>query len=117
MLIWVVDDDKDIRSIVVQVLEGAGHAIQAFGSGAEALKGDITDVQLLVTDFRLQDMNGVELLGKLRKKKSTLAALFVTGEFPATLGDLPEQTSILEKPFSLSSLRAAVKKIAMSAQD
>lgn len=77
--VWVLDDDEAIRWVLTKALEGAGMSCRGFGCGAEfraALSRGVPDV--LVTDVRMPDVDGIELLGELRDSHPDLPVIVVT---------------------------------------
>ncbi len=77
----IVEDDADQRQLIGETLEEhfGAHTVQAVDSGAEALKLDMAGFDLILTDFNLPDLTGMELLEKIRTKCST-PVIIVTGE-------------------------------------
>jgi DNA-binding NtrC family response regulator len=65
--ILVVDDEVNIRSALVTILEKRGHRVSAVGSGEEAwaILRD-TSVDLILTDLKMPGMGGIELLRKVK---------------------------------------------------
>jgi DNA-binding NtrC family response regulator len=65
--ILVVDDEVNIRSALVTILEKRGHRVSAVGSGEEAwaILRD-TPVDLILTDLKMPGMGGIELLRKVK---------------------------------------------------
>ena len=92
--ILVADDDADTRRIFARVLRSAGHEVVEAGDGAEAMKKiDGRDVALVLLDFRMPGMGGVEVIQAVRREPSTatLPIILVTGE-----SDLRERVRGLE---------------------
>jgi two-component system cell cycle response regulator len=77
----IVEDDADQRQLIGETLEEhfGVHTVRAVDSGAEALKLDLGAFDLILTDFNLPDVTGMELLGNIRAKCST-PVIIVTGE-------------------------------------
>ena len=65
--ILVVDDEVNIRSALVTILEKRGHRVSAVGSGEEAwaILRD-TPVDLILTDLKMPGMGGIDLLRKVK---------------------------------------------------
>jgi CheY-like chemotaxis protein len=85
--ILFVDDHEVLARLSCEILEMQGyHAVSAF-SGAEALqKLDEETFDLLVTDFRMPGMNGIELARKLHEKHPSVPVIMVTGYGPVDCG-------------------------------
>src|SRR5205823_15040480 len=65
--ILVVDDDPDIRDLIQEILEGAGHDVTVAAEGQEALnKLKRRPYELIVLDIMMPTMNGYEVLEQIR---------------------------------------------------
>src|SRR5262245_49531736 len=76
----VIDDDDDFREVLCLHLADEGLETIACSSGRTALdllKTESVDVILL--DWRMPDMNGLEVLGELRQRGVTTPVIFLTG--------------------------------------
>jgi DNA-binding NtrC family response regulator len=78
--ILVIDDDENIRKVIKTILEDEGYVIET----AETAKIGIEKSQkgfynLALIDVRLPDMEGIELLSKLRETKPKMRKIIVTG--------------------------------------
>lgn len=71
-MIWCVEDDKNIRDIEIYTLNSTGFKAMGFSNGSDffkALEKDIPD--LIILDIMLPDMDGVEILKRLKKISAT----------------------------------------------
>ena len=67
--ILVVDDDKSILRTFTRILQKNGYEIDPAETGKEAIeKADIKKYDLALVDIRLPDMDGTELLAKMKKQ-------------------------------------------------
>ena len=66
--IWIVEDDRTIREAIEVILNKDGHIARAFRSAEDALQGVETDPDLLITDYKLPGINGIELIKKLKAR-------------------------------------------------
>ncbi|CAD7288806.1 MULTISPECIES: chemotaxis response regulator CheY [Campylobacter] len=85
MKILVVDDSSTMRRIIKNTLQRLGHeeVLEAeHGVEAWALLGQHPDVQVLVTDWNMPEMNGLELVKKVRaeSKYADMPIIMVTTE-------------------------------------
>lgn len=85
MKILVVDDSSTMRRIIKNTLQRLGHEIVLEAEhGVEAWKilGDNPDIEVLVTDWNMPEMNGLELVKKVRaeQKYATMPIIMVTTE-------------------------------------
>ncbi|CUA81890.1 Response regulator receiver domain [Gulbenkiania indica] len=83
--ILVVDDDLDILELHKSVLEMEGYAVHTAASGSRALQvlDDIETPDLILLDFRMYDMTGVDFLARLEAEHPQLLdqtpVVFLTG--------------------------------------
>jgi DNA-binding response OmpR family regulator len=76
MRILVVEDEKRIADFLCRGLQGAGYAVDAAPTGAEALDcTHSTDYDLVVLDLMLPDMDGLQVLGQDPQPQSGAAGL------------------------------------------
>jgi len=84
--ILLVDDNSLGLAARRSVLEELGHDVLTSGTAAEALElCGKHNVDVVVTDYKMPKMNGVELIGRLRKLHPTTAVILISG-FTDTLG-------------------------------
>lgn len=81
----VVDDSRAVRMILAGILRELGYEVREAANGREALNviaDDKTGVKLVLTDWHMPEINGLELLLKLRQdpELSTLAVIMVTSD-------------------------------------
>jgi two-component system copper resistance phosphate regulon response regulator CusR len=86
MRILVVEDEKRIADFLCRGLQGAGYAVDAAPTGAAALENvHSTDYDLVVLDLMLPDMDGLQVLEKVRNRKSGPPVLILSAR--GTLDD------------------------------
>ena len=110
--VLVVDDDALIAMSTVGMLEDLGHEAVDAGSPARALEilESGQHVDLLITDYSMPRMNGVELAKAVRKLRPGLPILLASGyaELPSSPGaDLPR----IGKPYQQDQLAAEITKV------
>lgn len=80
--ILLVDDEPSIRFVLGAVLEHAGYAVDSAEDGFAALrKLQSAMPDLVITDLRMPNMNGFELLSVLRTRFPQLPTIAISGEF------------------------------------
>jgi len=112
--VLLVDDDRDIREVVGAMLDAVGLAVEGATSGEEALERvRKSSFDLIVLDWNLPGMTGVELCRLIRKDKvlSTLPVLFLTAH--ASSSDIVEAFAsgaddYVVKPFRAPELGARI---------
>ncbi len=122
--IALVDDDRNILTSVSLALEAEGYAVRAYTDGEEALRGLTTQpVDLAVLDIKMPRVDGMELLGKLRRT-SNLPVIFLTSkddEIDELLGLRMGADDYITKPFSqrllLERSRALLRRTEADATD
>jgi len=90
--ILIVDDNKMGLSARSNVLEELGYRISPYSTPMDALK-DFSQhtYDLVITDFKMPSMNGIEFIGHLRQSRPTIPIILISG-FADTLG-LNEQST------------------------
>ena len=111
-LALLVEDSPDILRTTGVFLEAAGFEVVRASNGEAALVplASGQDFALLVTDFAMPGLNGLELTMRALKTFPSLKVLIITG-YPDTrdLADLPAGVAMLMKPFSRVQLIAQLK--------
>src|SRR3954468_2446545 len=78
--ILVIDDDVDICTLLNRYLSKNGFSVTTAYSGKAALESIINHVpDIVLCDFRLEDMNGSELLEKIKEKNPQVPVIIMTG--------------------------------------
>ncbi len=114
MQILVVDDSKAMRSIVMRAVRQAGYEAQFVEAtnGAEALKAiRAAPPALVLADWNMPEMSGIELLQALRAEGNAVKVGFVTSESDPAMRDLAFQSGasfMLTKPFTPDAIKAAL---------
>jgi FixJ family two-component response regulator len=110
-IVFVVDDDANLRDALAELLASAHHEVATFGSAAEYLAFARPDLPAcLVLDVELPDMNGLELQRRLDSDEHP-PIVFLTGhgDVPRTVRALKAgAVDFLTKPFSDAELLGAI---------
>lgn len=112
--ILVCDDEKNLRQLLCMALESNGHQTLAAANGAEALK-ILNQMQwdLLITDLKLPDSSGLELLRQAKILAPERPALLITAFASATTAVIAMKEGAfdyLEKPFAMEDLHLSVAR-------
>jgi len=111
--ILVVDDEPQIRSMVMRALEGAGYTMDSAGNGRAGLELALTgDYQLVILDLVMPEADGRQVLTQLRRERPEQLVLVLS-----CLSDVTTKVACLDmgardyltKPFSLAELLARVR--------
>lgn len=85
--ILFVDDHEVLARLSCEILEMQGYRAVSAYNGEEALrKFDEEDFDILVTDFRMEGMNGIELAQRVHQKDPNIPVIIVTGYGPVDGG-------------------------------
>jgi DNA-binding NtrC family response regulator len=78
--ILIVDDDVKIREMLSDILTDKGYSVRSVGTAKEAVNESFKQLfNLALIDIRLPDMEGTELLTKLRKSEPGMIKIIITG--------------------------------------
>jgi DNA-binding NtrC family response regulator len=78
--ILIVDDDENIRKVLLAILEDKGYTVESVGTAREAVeKSKRKFFNLALIDIRLPDMEGIELLTKMRDMTPKMRKVIITG--------------------------------------
>ncbi len=115
--IMIVDDSKTIRQQVSFTLTKGGYEVieaEDGVDGIEKLKAN-KDVAMVISDVNMPNMNGLEMVEKLKAEGSTVPVIMLTTEGASDLIQRAKAAGAkgwLVKPFQPDQLVAAVTKIA-----
>lgn len=106
--VLLVDDDASVLSNLMEALRGHGIAATAAPNGKQAVGLlETRRFDVLVTDYGMPGMTGVELIGHARRIDPGLRALLITGYVDGHMQDsVPQDVTVLHKPFRLEELLA-----------
>jgi len=109
--ILVVDDDSDVRQLAVSCLQSLGYRALAADGGKAAVEAiGNTRVDMVLIDIAMPEINGVEALATMLKKRPDLPYLYMTGYVGATTLD-PSEQQVVKKPFTVAELAAKVEQV------
>jgi len=120
--VLVVDDDHDLRQLIVSRLKAAGHQAAGTGTATEALElvAQRGAPEVAVLDVSLPDMDGYELLTRLRGEAPThhMPAVFLSGRVGQADIEAGQAMSAtyLTKPFVANALMVAIERAMAAAQ-
>ena len=79
-MVYVVDDDADVLGSLRFLLETDGFDVRTFRNGASLLNAvRSTGVDCFVIDYKMPDMNGIDLAGRLRRRDIAAPVILITG--------------------------------------
>jgi len=118
--ILVVDDDADVRQFLVEALQTFGYQVLEAEDGYAALALLAkSSPDLVIVDYAMPGLTGVEMVRELRLKRPDLPILFVSGysETAAVEKVIDEKTSVLRKPFEISKLQEVMSRLFQKSQE
>ncbi|PTM94200.1 response regulator FixJ [Mycoplana dimorpha] len=114
--VHIVDDEEPVRKSLAFMLTMNGYAVKVHQSAA-AFLSFAPDVQsgILITDLRMPEMTGVDLIRRLRDQNLRIPAIVITGH-----GDVPMAVEamkagavdFIEKPFGDAVIMEAIERAA-----
>ena len=116
MKVVLIDDDAAVRSSMKLLLAGRGYDVAVFAGGQAVLDANLSDDHFcILADYLMPDIDGISLLGKLRKQGWLGPALLITGHFDSGLDKRAKAagySAVFEKPLHSERLINAVAKFA-----
>ena len=113
--ILLAEDDDSLRGFLGKALQRAGHQIDTFGDGEEALVALETQTyDLLLTDIVMPGLDGIELARRASEIDPGMKIVFITGFAAVALSSgapAPRHAKVLSKPFHLRDLVAEVDRV------
>jgi CheY-like chemotaxis protein len=116
--ILVIDDNADVRSVVVEVLESAGHEVVQAPDGARGIELQRkSPAALVITDILMPEKEGLETIRDLKKEFPALRIIAMSGSgqqvkssYLFTAKELGAD-AVLRKPFGPDALLASVQAV------
>ncbi|NTE48099.1 response regulator transcription factor [Rhizobium pusense] len=113
-LIYVVDDDLDVRQSIETLLRATGYTVQSFAGAEEFLARDAAECPAcLILDIRLGDDNGLDLQQAISESDRSLPVILLSGhpDVPTTVrGMRAGALTLLTKPFEEEEILKVVEE-------
>lgn len=115
--ILLVDDETSVRDSLYTVLEGDGYQVLAASNGPDGLaifRQSMPPIDLLVTDYNMPEMSGLELARECLRLRRELSVLYVSGSRPdkELQADLQAgKRGFLAKPFRAAELLRKAREL------
>ncbi len=111
--VYVVDDDPDVLGSLRFLLETDGFDVRTFRTGAAMLRAlGPSVVDCFVIDYKMPDMNGVDLASRLRNRDIAAPVILITGYPDENISARAEAAGVhhvLRKPLLDDSLLAHIR--------
>jgi len=112
--ILVLDDEPIVGDRLKPFLEGEGHRVEVFVDPKEALTRLKTkEFDIVLTDVRMENIDGIQVLERVRAKSDRTKVLMITGYATVELARQALSKGVFDfiaKPFKLEDIRAMVNK-------
>jgi len=113
--ILVVDDEPEVANAIRMVLDGGVYKIETAKDGEEGrAKFEPGKYDLVITDFKMPNMDGLELAAAIKERSPDQTILMITAYVEAVKEDakgLSKIDFLIEKPFSLQRLQEVLTKV------
>lgn len=113
--ILVVDDEPMVRALIARALSDEGYQVVSVANGRAALEAARTadgGFDLIVTNNYMPGLNGAELIARVRQDFPDLPILHIDDiTHKRATQELPDDIPTVYKPFSVATLREAVRKL------
>jgi two-component system response regulator PilR (NtrC family) len=108
----VVDDEPDLREAIAFDLQRKGFEVITAGSGREAWKilSSAHQINLVITDIKMPDGDGLDLLNQIMREQPNLPVICLTGFAELSSNDILKlgAKAIFEKPFDRKAFHETI---------
>jgi FixJ family two-component response regulator len=112
--VFIVDDDRDVRESLQELLDSVGLQSKSFGTAQEFLSSPRSDSpSCLILDVRLPGISGLDLQHELKKGKISIPIIFLTAHADVPMSVKAMKSGAIEfltKPFRQQDLLDAVQR-------
>lgn len=109
----MVDDEQDLLCALTDILQDSGFAVVAAVEGEDAVEiASLYQPDVLITDFSLPGIDGVDTLSQIKERWPSMRALLVSGhisEKTRVRAENEHVDRIMQKPVSIPELLRAVR--------
>ena len=114
--ILIVEDDRDVRNMLTEILQSQGYATMEAIDGDDAIRvhHEHKEMDLIILDVVMPGKNGKEALDEITRTDPRVKAIFVsgyTGDIVIDKGIQSEGIDFLQKPLSVTALLAKVREV------
>ncbi len=111
-LVLLVDDEPLVRLGTAALIEELDYQVVQASTGAQALQllAKHENVEFLITDFKMPDLDGMELIERAKKLQPDLRAVLMTGYAADDARFAELKWPRLAKPFGMTDLESAIEQ-------
>ena len=114
-MIYIVEDDRDVRESLRVLLEVHGYGVEEFESGGDLLaRGDLSHAACIIMDVHLPGESGLQTLARLRNQSVTTPVFIVSGRVDENMRRESRRLNAagcFEKPVQGTLLLDAIKAV------
>ena len=111
--ILVVDDERDICRMISNILKEEGYKVDKAYNGGQAIKKiKARGYNLMILDYKLPDMDGINVLKEVRRIKPSLKVIMISAYGGPSIKSIAKKFGVyrfLDKPFDIKRLVRVVK--------
>lgn len=117
MKVLIVDDNREVASIIQKMLEAEGHEVKSVSDGRDGYSAFfLFKPDLVITDLHMPRENGLELMKHIRVHDPAVRTVYVSGDMGRFWLQLDEEkkrypVSLLRKPFSRVELMRSISEL------
>lgn len=114
--ILVVEDDTEVRELMIAMLESMGHRVIHAKNGIEGIEKYKTgEIDLVITDIMMPEKDGIETIRELKECNTAVKIIAITG-YRGRFNRLPAAEFLgaqetLVKPFTKADLSSTINKL------
>ena len=115
-IILLADDEIMLRDLLAELLESNGYNVIKVATGVEALKvlTEEIKVDLVIIDYSMPEMNGLDCVSQIRKLKFDMPIILSTGSLSLEKDFNPKKmgiNSLLSKPYEFDTMLATIQQL------
>lgn len=115
-IIMLADDEIMLRDLLAELLASSGYSIITVSSGVEALKvlTEEIKIDLLIIDYNMPEMDGIECIKKIKELKLTFPIILSSGSsLESKKGDFENSgvNKLLYKPYEFEEMLSAIQEL------
>ncbi|MEJ2617131.1 MAG: response regulator, partial [Ignavibacteriaceae bacterium] len=115
-IVLLADDEMMLRDLLAELLESNGYTVIKVSSGVEALKvlTEEIKVDLVIMDYSMPEMNGLECVNQIRELKFEMPIILSTGSLSLEKDFNPKKmgiNSLLSKPYEFDTMLATIQQL------
>ncbi|MDD4310643.1 MAG: sigma-54 dependent transcriptional regulator [Candidatus Cloacimonetes bacterium] len=114
MTVLIIDDEKNICLTLTQILSDEGYNVQSCNTARDGLRElEDLDPDVVLLDVKLPDINGIEVLSRIKKNQNEIPVIMISGN--SSITDAVKAIKLgafdfIEKPLSLPKIKVTIAK-------